>query len=121
MLAYKVLGAGLSPFAVSAMCTDAKTGISAAGTTQGTATGLTNAVNYVGTVAANSGVILSSSAAAGDCQVVFNGGANTLKIYPDTGAQINAAGANNAVSLLVNTAAELWRCSTTQWVMVTSS
>jgi hypothetical protein len=102
-LGYKVFAAGLSIPIQAALCTDAATSISAAGTTQATATELTAAVNEVATVASGAGVVLSSNIAAGDEQAVFNAGANPLKVYPPSGMKINALPSNAAMILATNT------------------
>ena len=120
-LGYKVYGAFPQGLLVQALCQDAATSISAAGATQGTATELTNAVSGITTVASNAGVILSSQSSAGDFQVVFNAGANSLKIYPDTGAKINQLAVNIAMSLATNTGCVLFKVSTTQWVGILSA
>ena len=93
------------------------TGVSAAGTTQGTATALTSIINFVGTVAANSGVILT----AGPSQVVYNGGANVLKVYPPTSAAINQLAVNAPILLAVRTSCVFWYSSATQWIGVLSA
>ncbi len=121
MLGYKIFGAGVPGLTVQAMCQDAATALSAAGTTQGTATTLTNAVNFLGTVSSGAGVILSPNGTAGDCQFVFNGGANAVKVYPPSGAKINALATNAGVLVAPNTACEFWCGSTTQWAAVLSA
>lgn len=119
-LGYKLMQGGADGLFVLASF-DAATGISAAGTTQITATELTNGVNFVSTVAANSGVILSSKATAGDSQIIFNGGANPLKIYPMVGAKINALATNIPVVLGTNSTCEFWIGSITQVAAVLSA
>jgi hypothetical protein len=104
MLSYKALGAGMPSLLLQAIGQDAATGISAAGTTQGTATALVNADTVVGTVASGSGVVLSSTTTGGDEQSIYNAGANALKIYPPSGATINNLAANAPMLLAVNTA-----------------
>ena len=121
MLGYKVFGAGIPGLAVQALCQDALTGISAAGTTQGTATALTNAVNFISTVTANTGVILPANSTAGDSVFIYNGGANSLKVYPTSGASINQLSANASVTLATNTGLILFCGSTTQWGAVLSA
>ena len=121
MLGYKVMQAGVQGLAVQALCMDAATGIAAAGTTQGTATALGSAVNFIGTAAAGSGVVLSSSASAGDSQLVYNGGANPVKVYPPSGATINRLATNAAATIATNTACEFHCGSTTQWAAVLSA
>ena len=68
--------------------------ITAAGATQATATEITTAINNVTVVAA---------------------AADALNIYPATGAQINALGANAAFSLAAGLTIQLFSTTTTQW------
>lgn len=77
------------------------TGISAAGTTQGTATPLSAMINNVTTVSSGTGVNLPTSA-AGLSIVVQNNGANGLLVYPAQGASdtINGIAATAGVLLL---------------------
>jgi hypothetical protein len=87
--------------------------VSAAGTTQGTATALTSDTNVVTTVGANSGVILASGRTKP--QRVLNRGANALKVYPQTSAQIEALGSNAAATVNVGQAVTFLPVSSTQW------
>lgn len=112
MLGWKVMGAGMPDLMVLAVTHDVGIALSAAGTTQATATELTNADNEVSTVASGAGVILSSKFAPGDLQTVFNAGANPLKIYPPTGMKINALTMNAAMTLSINTGC-LFKCLST--------
>ena len=121
MLGYKVMQSGVNAFSVQAICADCTTGIPAAGTVQGDATALAAAVNFVGTVAASTGVVLPALATGGDCVFIFNGGANPLKVYPDSGAKVNGLPANTPFTLAPNTAVEVWRGSATQWAAVLSA
>lgn len=97
------------------------TAVSAAGTTQGTATALTNTINNVTSVAASSGVILPTVSPAGVRIVVRNVGANALNVYPHSGAQINSLGTNAAFSLAVNGTIEFIAVTTTQWVTLNTT
>lgn len=94
--------------------------ISAAGTTQATATGITTDLVIVSTVAAGSGVRLPASS-AGKRIVVRNSGANTLNIYPATGAQINSLALNVAFTSDVSTTLEFIGFSATQWYTVNAT
>lgn len=94
--------------------------ISAAGTTQGTATLLINGANGISTAAASSGVILFPGG-VGTSQLVYNGGANPVKVYPPVGAQINGIPVNGAHTLATNTACVYWTFSSTQIVGVLSA
>ncbi len=96
MALQSALGSGTDSYLV-------ETGISAAGTTQATATRLRSQISDVGTVAAGSGVVLSVDLTSGEEQRVFNSGANTLKVYPPSGMQINGLPTNQAIVLGINT------------------
>ena len=120
MLGYKVFAAGLTDLATRALVMDVNAAVSAAGTTQGTATALTNTLNFVSTAAASSGVVLYTGS-AGDCQIVYNGGANPVKVYPPSSAKINGLATNAAHTLATNTACEYWFVSQTQVVGVLSA
>ena len=112
MIGAKVFSAGLSISLMECMCKDTATSISAAGTTQGTATELTAADNEITTVASGAGVVLSSSLSSGDQQTVFNAGANAVKVYPPSGFKINALSVNAPMLLSVNTGC-MFKCIST--------
>ncbi len=98
-----------------------ETGVSAAGTTQGTATRLRAQNSDVGTVASGAGVVLTELIAPGEEQSVFNSGANSLKVYPASGMQINALSTNAAMVLATNTGV-IFKCvSTTRMIGVLSA
>jgi hypothetical protein len=84
--------------------------ITAAGTVQANATVLTNNINIVSTVDVNSGVILPI-AVAGYRIIIRNNSANTLNVYPNTGANINSGSINIPVTLTSAAAVEYF-CST---------
>lgn len=77
------------------------TAITAAGATQATATALTKDWNEVTTVAAGTGVVMPALSAGQEECVVFNRGANALKVYPNGVAAIDALGASVAYSVPV--------------------
>lgn len=72
--------------------------ITAAGTTQDTATALNSEWNYVSTTPANSGVLLYDFG-SGVSSIVWNGGVNSLKVYPPVGASINGGSADAPYAL----------------------
>jgi hypothetical protein len=94
--------------------------ISAAGTNQATATGLTAMYNVVTTVAASTGVRLPVPTQSGLGCTVVNRGANTLNIYPASGAAIDGGAANAAVTLAANATFVFESSSATQWYSVGS-
>ena len=95
--------------------------VSAAGTTQGTATLLTTTINNITTVAASSGVVLPTPVQAGARMLIRNGGANILRVYPQTSAQINTLGANVALQLEQGALIEFVAFTTTQWYTVNAT
>ena len=82
----------------------AATGLTATGSTLGTALALNARTNVISTAAASTGVALPAGAPAGDIVFVSNNGANALSVYPATSAgTINGGSAGAAVSLAVTT------------------
>lgn len=81
----------------SILCNKVSTGLTATGTTQGTALALTSTVNEVTTTASGAGVILPNK--IGALITVINSGANALLVYPPSGAAINALSINAGFSL----------------------
>lgn len=90
------------------------TGVTAAGTTQGTGTALTKTYNIVGTASANQGVVLPDVSTGLKC-VVYNSTSATIKIYPAAGESIDDESANVAITLRPNKGREYIGVSATQW------
>lgn len=86
-------------------------GVSAAGTVQGDATAITAQMAVVTTVASGAGVILPATGPVW----IRNNGANTLKIYPPVGDNINALSANTAATLTVGGSVIIETDNGTQW------
>lgn len=94
------------------------TGLTATGTTQPGALALVQNFNEVTTVAANTGVRLPSGASVSVTGLeitVWNQGANTLNVYPPTGAQINALGTNIADTIAAGSCKTYVAMSSTQY------
>jgi len=89
-------------------------GLSAAGTTQGTATAITKQTNQFTTVAASSGAILPSPE-QGEFIFIANAGANALSVYPASGHSINALANNAAFSMAVGKNALFWAATASKW------
>lgn len=83
--------------------------VSAAGTTQGTATVLTAQSNYVTVCAAGAGVVATSGYTK-----VYNRGANPVLVYPISSAKWEGLAVNAPVSIPVGSQAEFNMTSTTQ-------
>lgn len=91
--------------------------VAAAGSVQGDAAALSEGFNVVSGADATKGVILPT-AAIGKVVEVKNTAAAALKIYPATGAAINAVAANGAYSITNLTTTRLVATSTTQWYSI---
>jgi hypothetical protein len=92
------------------------TGISAAGSTQGTATSISKEINIVSTVASGAGVILP--AVAGAVITITNTSANSLLVYPASGASINSLAANTGFTQGAGATLQFIAPTTTQWYTV---
>lgn len=110
--------------ALTVVGTSVATALSGAGTNQAGATQVTSVLNVFTTVASGTGAKLNSSAALDGQtarQVIFNGGANPLTVYPATGQNINSLAANAGHILAKNSTAMYYLVSATQWVAVLSA
>ena len=105
--ASKLLGAGIAAAAANQIAGDVQTAVSAAGTTQATATAVYGDNVQVTTVGASSGVILSGPTfgPGDDVFIANNTGTNALTVYPPVGGQINALGTNAGFSIGANKSA----------------
>ena len=97
-IALDIMRGGASAATYKAINGQTNVTISAAGTTQGTATALTASNNVITTAAASSGVILTNSE-IGDEYAILNIGANAVTVYPPTSGQINNLAANSGFLL----------------------
>jgi sugar lactone lactonase YvrE len=90
--------------------------VSAAGTTQGTATGLVSNINNVTVVTAAAAGVRLPTAVAGMRILVRNSDSlDMLSIYPATGGTINALAANAAFTIIAGATIELVATTATQW------
>lgn len=112
---------GFSPRQIQAISGSVSASLTATGTTQGTALALVDGINYVGTVTSGTGVRLMSDGFPGDGIVIYNAGVNPLKVYPQTGGQINGLPANTGFTLNLKTVVECKCYSATQWLAVLSA
>lgn len=114
-LATDLMGAGFSAGQAKAANGQINFTVSAAGTTQATATALKSTNNYVSTVGASAGVILPN-ASHRDSVRIYNAGANPLTIYPPVGSRIYPAATNAGVALGNPGFMEIYKWSDTVWV-----
>lgn len=88
--------------------------VTAAGTTQGTATDLSKTYNIVNTASANQGVQLPD-AVTGTRVTIFNSTTATIKVWPYTNESINDLSANTALDLGPEKGRDFVAVSATQW------
>lgn len=93
--------------------------VSAAGSTQGTATALTKTYNIVSTASAAQGVVLPA-ATAGLIINIFNISGNTIKVYPTSTQTIDGGSANAPVELVTSNGSEFVGTGTGTWRQVGS-
>lgn len=97
-LAKDLIGIGVPPGMAQGIGGQGATGLTATGSSQGTALALVASNNQVTTTAASTGVILPA-VQGGEEVWVYNGGASSLSVYPPTGAAINSGAANAAFAV----------------------
>ncbi len=111
----RCLGTGMSAALTEQVCGDVQDNVTAAGSTQGTATLVTAAHVIVTTAAASTGVILPPAEPGAEV-TIKNLGANALNVYPATGGAINALAANAAFSVASGGEARLLGRNSLNWV-----
>jgi len=111
-----LVGSHMPPLHATSIAGTLTTGLTAAGTTQGTALAITDDINVVTTTALNSGVVLSANLTIGDTVLVSNFGANALSVYPPTGGKIDNGSANAAKSVAANTTLQFICINTVDFV-----
>jgi hypothetical protein len=114
MATFHFTGLGMQPFKTGAALT-------ATGTNQATALQLAANINQVTTTAASTGVILAASPGAGDWMMIYNGGANPLKVYPQTGGTLNGLSTNTGITLAVKTSVIFFAADAIAWMGVLSA
>ena len=110
--------------ALTAVGTSVATALTATGTGQSDALQVTSVLNVFTTVGSGTGARLNSSAALDGQtarQIIYNGGANPLKVYPATGQKINSLSTNSGMALAKNTTCMFFLVSSTQWIGVLSA
>ena len=98
----------------TALNTTVSATLSAAGTTQGTATAITSTVTFITTAAAGTGVILPAPD-LGTKATIVNHGANAVNIYPAVGHTIDNGSANAPLVLPQGCAVDVIGTSSTNW------
>lgn len=115
--AQTIMQGGLSAGTSLAIAGGVATGLVAAGTTQTTALDLGPLTGHmIATAAASSGVQLNPGSPGDSCWV-YNGGANTVTVYPPNSAKFNSLSTNSGIALATATRADFDCVSATQWTV----
>lgn len=114
-LARNMMGGGLSAGQAKAINGSVASALTATGTTQGTGYAINAGAVVFGTVASGAGATLPSCEIS-DEVYVYNGGANSLTVYPDTSSQINAVAVNGGVQCPTATMMFFKRITATRWI-----
>ena len=114
MLAKDIVASGMSGGTATALQGSVKSSISAAGTSITDATDLTASFNMISTCAASAGVQIPLLA-PNESILVYNGGANAMKVYPGASTvAINQLAVGSGMVLAINTAVLFYGISSTQ-------
>lgn len=112
----RLMGTGSSWPSAGAICGGVANALTAAGTTNANALGLSAEINVVTTTAASTGVRLMP-VEVGASILVANQGASALLVYPGTGVQIDALTATTGgFSVPAGKSATFYGVSSTQWI-----
>ena len=112
-LARDIMTGGFSAMSAKAIQGLANASVTAAGTTQGTATALRQSVNAV--TSGTGGVRLKSAELADEQEVVNLSGVQ-ITVYPPTGERINGLATNAGFLLGNNTAVKVKKFTSTRWL-----
>jgi len=101
---------------------DVNVGLTASGTTQGAALGLTAEYNEVTTVDTNEDGVRLPAAEAGKTVVIVNrDDASAVKIFPASGDKINSAATDASLNLSFGQMAYLWAKDDEHWFMTSAT
>jgi hypothetical protein len=96
----------------------AVTGVSAAGTTQGTATQIGNTISEITTISSGANSVVLPTAIAGMTLYITNNTSSALNVFPGTGAKINQLATNASFTHGANATLHYIAPTTTQWYTV---
>jgi len=120
--AKNIMGAGIPAAAAAAdTVSSVATGITAAGTTQGTAQLVSADVNFISTVAAGSGVILYNGMIGDSVFIMNDGDPDALTVYPPVGSKFNNLATNAGFTLAMNTPVWCIKITATRWFAILSA
>jgi hypothetical protein len=109
-----LIGVGTAVAMANTICGQVTT-LTAAGSTQATATLLGSATGYISVVSSSGKGVQLPSCGISSTVYIFNGGANTAHIYGQTGEAIGAGSPNALFALATKKGATFTKVSSTQW------
>lgn len=114
-LARDIMRGGQSAQGARAINGQVQGSITAAGTTITDATDLVSSVNVISTVSAATAGVQLPTMDTGDWVIVYNAGANSVKVYPESSTVgINQVTVGSSINLGVNTSCIFVKVSGTQ-------
>lgn len=116
-IASRLLGSGTPPLQAVNIVGDVASALTATGTSQATAYACSAIINEFTTTASSTGALLPVTA-PGDDVFIYNGGAQTLSVYGQTGESIQNGSANAAFSVATNKGAWFKKVSTTRFAAI---
>lgn len=120
-LALNIMRGGTPAGAAKAFNGSIATALTAAGTVITDALDLVADTNVIGTCASGAGVQLPSCEIGDSCEV-YNGGANSCKVYPEaSGSTINGLTAGAAFLLGTNTSCFVRKITSSRWIAFLSA
>ena len=115
----EAMGGGISAGTAKALNGQIRT-LAAAGSTVTDAAATTISNTYVTPVSSGQGVQIADGEVT-DTVIIYNAGANALKVYPPTGDAFNQLALNTAYTLAPNTGSYCFKASSSLWLVFMSA
>ena len=115
MIAREMSSSGLSALAAQAVLGSRSLTVTAAGTTQATATAMSSALNVITTCTEAAGGVLLPVNDLGDSIRVVNATSANCRVYPPSGGALNGGTANIPFTLGANSAADFVQTGTANY------
>lgn len=116
-----LIGTGIVPGQAESIMGKVSSALTATGSSQTDALLLPSTICEFTTVASSTGARIPANLDPSDKIFIYNGGANTLSVYPPTGELIQNGAANAAFSVAANKAVLLVKRASTKWMAILSA
>lgn len=112
----QVIGSGISPFAATAITGGVTTlALTSTNTSQATAQLLGSGTGYVSICSSSGRTVQLPACGPSSSVTIYNGGANAVNVYGQTGDAIQNGSANAAFAIASHKAATFTRVTATAW------